>query len=231
MSSHESSPAEAQRCVPVSIEKTNTDDGHDHSDSINSVGSSIDHAEAKQSHVQNKDSDLEEETPFDCLLPKLEPIEDLERYEKGGYHPVSLGDTFDNERYRVVHKLGHGGSSTVWLARDNTLQRYVSLKILCAEEPSDIKDIKVLDYLKNKNPSHPGYQYISFLYDSFGIDGPNGSHMCLVSEVLGPSLADLVSLGKQLRAAASRTVSRQLVQAVAYLHSEGFCHGGTSGRP
>ena len=128
----------------------------------------------------------------------------------------------------MVHKLGHGGSSTVWLARDNARQRYVSLKILCAEE-LNITEIEVLEYLKEKNVSHPGHQFISFLYDSFTIDGPNGSHVCLVSEVLGPSLADLVSLGKQLRASASRRISRQFVQAVAYLHSEGVCHGGMSG--
>ena len=138
-----------------------------------------------------------------------------------------LGDTYDKERYRVIHKLGHGGSSTVWLARDNARQRYVSLKILCAEEP-DIIEIEMLDFLKDKNASHPGHQYISFPYDSFRLDGPNGSHICLVSEVLGPSLADLVSLGRQLRASASQKVSRQFVQAVAYLHSEGVCHGGAS---
>ena len=224
MSSHESSPPEAQRCLPLSVERTTADSGN--SDSFDSTDSCADYTGAKQNNVE--EAELQKETAFDCLLPRLEPIEDLEKYEKGGYHPVSLGDTFDKERYRVVHKLGHGGSSTVWLARDNARQRYVSLKILCADEPN-ITKIEMLEYLKETNASHPGHQYISFLYDSFGIDGPNGSHICLVSEVLGPSLADLVSLGKQLRASASRKVSRQFVQAVAYLHSEDVCHGGTSG--
>ena len=176
------------------------------------------------------ETEFQQETSFDCLLPRLKSIEDLEKYEKGGYHPVSLGDTFDKGRYRVVHKLGHGGSSTVWLARDNARQQYVALKILCAEDPS-ITDIEILDFLKCRNVNHPGHQYISFVYDTFGIDGPNGSHICLVSEVLGPCLADLVSFGKQLRASASRTIARQLVRAVAYLHSENVCHGGTNSVP
>ena len=43
--------------------------------------------------------------------------EDLHRYCLGGYHPVHLGDFF-NDRYTVVRKLGYGQYSTVWLARD-----------------------------------------------------------------------------------------------------------------
>ena len=36
----------------------------------------------------------------------------------GGYHPVHIGDTFQNSRYTIVRKLGWGYYSTVWLARD-----------------------------------------------------------------------------------------------------------------
>jgi serine/threonine-protein kinase SRPK3 len=39
-------------------------------------------------------------------------------YRPGGYHPVCLGDTFKGGRYKVHHKLGWGGFSTVWLAKD-----------------------------------------------------------------------------------------------------------------
>ena len=48
-----------------------------------------------------------------------EDEEDLEDYRPGGYHPVSIGDEFNNSRYVVVRKLGWGHFSTVWLARDN----------------------------------------------------------------------------------------------------------------
>jgi hypothetical protein len=44
--------------------------------------------------------------------------ERMSRYRRGGYHPVNLGDTFKDGRYKLYHKLGWGGYSTVWLASD-----------------------------------------------------------------------------------------------------------------
>ena len=45
-------------------------------------------------------------------------VEDAKRYEKGGYHPVHLHDELHDGRYKILHKLGFGISSTVWLAHD-----------------------------------------------------------------------------------------------------------------
>lgn len=44
--------------------------------------------------------------------------EKITGYQPGGYHPVNLGDTFKHGRYKICHKLGWGGYSTVWLAND-----------------------------------------------------------------------------------------------------------------
>ena len=44
-------------------------------------------------------------------------LEGPDVYRPGGYHPVHLGDLY-HQRYRVIHKLGFGSYSTVWLARD-----------------------------------------------------------------------------------------------------------------
>lgn len=46
------------------------------------------------------------------------PCEWVEDYRPGGYHPVLLGDMFNNGQYKVLRKLGEGSYSTVWLARD-----------------------------------------------------------------------------------------------------------------
>jgi hypothetical protein len=51
---------------------------------------------------------------FQNLTTSAESIED---YLPGGLHPVHLKDTF-KDQYRIIRKLGEGGSSTVWLGFD-----------------------------------------------------------------------------------------------------------------
>lgn len=52
---------------------------------------------------------------FEALCSPCEWVED---YRPGGYHPVHLGDVFQDGQYKVIRKLGEGTFSTVWLARD-----------------------------------------------------------------------------------------------------------------
>jgi serine/threonine-protein kinase SRPK3 len=40
-------------------------------------------------------------------------------YRPGGFHPITLGDIVKDGRYKIYHKLGYGGFSTVWLTRDH----------------------------------------------------------------------------------------------------------------
>ena len=50
----------------------------------------------------------------------MEDVEDIRRYTTGGFHSIILGDimTADSppRKYRILHKLGIGAYSTVWLA-------------------------------------------------------------------------------------------------------------------
>ena len=64
-------------------------------------------------------------------------------YLPGGYHPVHLGDTFHNGTYEVVHKLGYGQYSTVWLVKDRKRGRYASMKTLAA-------DVDVMGHIPKK---------------------------------------------------------------------------------
>lgn len=57
------------------------------------------------------------DSPDSSLYGSDEEQEDPAQYCRGGYHPVIIGDIFDN-RFRVVRKLGWGHFSTVWLCRD-----------------------------------------------------------------------------------------------------------------
>ena len=66
--------------------------------------------------MQSQDTyDIEKERArFGSILGDVEAPSN---YVHGGFHPVKLGDVF-NDRYHVFQKLGFGTSSTVWLAQD-----------------------------------------------------------------------------------------------------------------
>lgn len=93
------------------------------------------------SSESEKDETIPERPPEAIWCERYEhivqvmPHERLERYAPGGFHPVALGDTFCNGRYTVRHKLGHGGYSTVWLARDR--QEKCEKSCLCPRLSTD----------------------------------------------------------------------------------------------
>ena len=49
-------------------------------------------------------------------------VEDIQQYTQGGFHPVHLGNIIAPSKgtpqsYCILHKLGWGTFSTVWLAK------------------------------------------------------------------------------------------------------------------
>ncbi len=162
----------------------------------------------------------------------LDDIEHIEGYRTGGFYPVHIGATFAKERYRVVHKLGCGGFSTVWLARDESLHRCVALEIITAEASDSCEELQILDCLRANLFDHPGQKHIASILDHFKVEGPNGTHTCLVSYIAGPTIAQLsYSLGhvagsKRLRADIAQKAAWQATEALSCLHSRGVVHGG-----
>ncbi|KAL3426486.1 hypothetical protein PVAG01_03277 [Phlyctema vagabunda] len=180
------------------------------------------------------DSDMADVECYGLYL-ELAPfgLERINDYETGGHHPVHLGDAYGiNGRYRVIHKLGHGGFANVWLSRDTEAKentKYVALKILMAETSNDDYPELQVNQLKaayNERAARDnGADSICLPLDHFRICGPNGSHVCFVYPVLGPNVSlgvfgDSGNLDNDLR-----SLSLQVVQAVKFLHSQGVCHG------
>lgn len=79
-------------------------------------------------------------------------------------------------------------------------------------------------------PGSPSSKHIVQLLDQFVHNGPNGSHQCLVLELLGSSINAVIHhQNKQKQQLTPNTVlkiSKQLQQAIDFMHSTGFAHGG-----
>ncbi|QKX58032.1 uncharacterized protein TRUGW13939_05152 [Talaromyces rugulosus] len=159
-------------------------------------------------------------------------IENLEGYSSGGYHPTYINDELSNGRYRIVHKLGYGPYYTVWLSRDQEKNRYVALKIVIADVSERSLESKILQHLQAGDVSHPWREYVSSLLDNFSFNGPNGQHMCLVSEVAGCSIAESKenSPNFMFPLHIARAIAAQVTMGLAYMHSNGIGHGDLHAR-
>lgn len=170
---------------------------------------------------------------------QLDHVEDLEEYRPGGLHPVAVGDTFASGRYQVLHKLGFGGTSTIWLTRDqhpSARGKLMTLKVMSAEQsttPNNVLEMTIPRRLceilhANGTSVRPNIRVIE---DSFMQEGPNGSHLCLVSEFAGPSVHSMldcpgrVTGSRRLRSDLARNVAKQVAAVIQLMHSEGYVHG------
>lgn len=156
--------------------------------------------------------------------------EDSEDYCKGGYHPVSVGELFKDGKYTVVRKLGWGHFSTVWLSKDNNTGKHVALKVVRSAAhytETAIDEIKLLNKIVQANPDHPGRKHVVSLLDSFEHKGPNGTHVCMVFEVLGENLLGLIKRWNHrgIPIALVKQITKQVLLGLDYLHREcGIIH-------
>ncbi|KFY62784.1 hypothetical protein V496_04373 [Pseudogymnoascus sp. VKM F-4515 (FW-2607)] len=160
-------------------------------------------------------------TPALYSLPsKPQVSENDKKYKLGGYHPVMIGDIL-HRRYRIVDKLGYGGYSTIWLARDAQLEQYVAVKSSTADLPS--RETRILRALSSPS-EHPGHQPIPLTLDELELHGPNGVHQCYT---MAPARCNLqeVSFSRLFPLEVARALAGSLTQAIAYTHSQGSAHG------
>ncbi|KAE8422770.1 kinase-like domain-containing protein [Aspergillus pseudocaelatus] len=180
---------------------------------------------------------LDDEWRFEPITLPCEWVED---YRPGGYHPVVLGDVFNNGQYKVIRKLGEGSYSTVWLAYYRYLfplrnSGYVALKIRVSEISGSTTELRILRHITEVAPVE-GARHITRLLGEFEHRGPNGAHRCLVFEPMGPSVNTMVEelpqfkprmQGMKIRYALrmAKSILKQSLQALAFLHEKGIAHG------
>lgn len=176
-----------------------------------------------------------------------------EQYRPGGLHPVSLGDTFCAGKYKVIRKLGSGAFSTVWLAvceryvnlqvlcnktADNasSVPRYVAIKITKAKATVDTTELAILEHLHSVAGDDPDFNHVTKLLDHFQHDGPNGTHLCLVFEVMSTTAASLVYELPENQPKSwlkpdrypkwiAKRLLRHTLHGLAFLHRNGVVHG------
>ena len=170
--------------------------------------------------------------------------EGLEDYKIDGYHPVHIGEIL-LERYVIMQKLGYGHFSTAWLALDSKYGNYVAIKIQKSEERyiwAAYDEVEILqelakhyfdkewinslkEYYKNepeklKNIEKKENSHVVQLLNSFIYYGQNGKHFCMVFEVMGVTLLELIKRYnyRGLPISLVRVIIKQVLIGLDFLH-------------
>jgi len=159
-------------------------------------------------------------------------VESIRNYGPGGFHPVAIGDVLDRgRRYKVFHKLGHGGFGTVWLCLDVREDKWRAVKILmardCIDRSSKFSDVAFVEYFESMGIDRKQLQEnnLTVPLDTFWIEkGPNGSHLCIVMPLMGPPISHFSGTYGHCRELL-KDIAFQVTKTLIFLHSHGICHG------
>ncbi|KAI1505960.1 kinase-like domain-containing protein [Biscogniauxia marginata] len=162
-----------------------------------------------------------------CSWPDDLGIENPERYRPGGLHPVHLGEFIDNGgRFEVLHKLGHGDNSTAWLCYDAQDCILVAIKVLSADTSTEESpELKISALFSDTPREELEENHIALPREHFWIDGPNGHHLCTVSEFLAANSCIPPSGMGQHNPDILNELCYQICKGMQYLHANGVCHG------
>ncbi|KEQ93398.1 hypothetical protein AUEXF2481DRAFT_31413 [Aureobasidium subglaciale EXF-2481] len=133
-----------------------------------------------------------------------------------------------------------GGEATRSLGSHETVSkdahrscRNVALKITISEaSTSRNRERQVLEALwQTEPPSEVQHQHVVRLFDAFKHVGPNGTHDCLILELLGPSIPTLIEArysDRRLPGKIATKLCKETSLALDILHKQGIGHGELS---
>src|SRR5437870_2302833 len=123
-------------------------------------------------------------------------------------------------RYKIEEPLGVGGSSQVYLARDQALNRDVALKVLDPAAAADanlrrsfVKEARALAQLSHRN--------IVAVYDVGEVDG---SPFIVMEHLPGGSLKQMIETTGPLKPGQAVQVTTEVATGLAFAHSKGIIH-------
>ena len=169
--------------------------------------------------------------------------EGLSEYKINGYHPVHVGEIL-LDRYVIMQKIGFNNFSTEWLSLDVKYNNYVSIKIqkssqqyidLAYDEIEILNEIdkhnndkKWVESLKEYWKDEPekikvvlrDHTHIRQLLNSFIYHGQNGKHFCMVYEIMGINLLEIIKKYNYngISIPFVRIITKQLLIGLDYLH-------------
>ena len=154
---------------------------------------------------------------------------------------ISIGTALKEGRYRVSHYITSGDSGlnlgqklfTTWAAKDERSGRFRSIRVYDDGDQSKQteKRITLWSSLSEAGNKHPGSQNVLSVLDHFWHTDFGKESFCTVHPLHGPSLMWLKENGSSPSPWPSemlRSLFRQALAALAFMHEKKICQGGSS---
>jgi serine/threonine protein kinase len=137
---------------------------------------------------------------------------------------------------RLISSKSHLSRLTEFTNGRDRIGKPVALKVLAARESPATAELSILEHLARVAPTHAGSKHVITFLDSFRHTGPNGTHLCLVFEVLGATTASMVlelPSNKPLRRGhrpryamwMAKRILRHTLLGLSFLHQNNIVHG------
>jgi serine/threonine-protein kinase len=126
-------------------------------------------------------------------------------------------------RYRLVERLGEGGTAVVWRAHDEILDRSVAIKVLSAGYASDAR-FRARIRAEARAAARLSHPHITNVHDYGESTSGDEPVPYVVMELLsGPTLAERMRSGP-LPVSDALRIATQVAQALAAAHAGGLVH-------
>jgi len=89
-------------------------------------------------------------------------------------------------------------------------------------------EIKIHNHLVSQSGTHPGSDHILALLDHFKVQGVNGEHDVLISQVVGPHLEAVFNDDPTVIQQMIKSLVHQIALGTSFLHDCGVIHAGES---
>lgn len=127
---------------------------------------------------------------------------------------------FVGDRYEIVNKVGTGGMSDVYKAKDHTLGRFVAIKVL---KPEFSEDVNFVTKFRTEAQSAAGLEHPNIV-NIYDVGSENGMHYIVMEYVEGITLKTYIEKKGQLTFKEAVSIAIQVGRGIEAAHNKGIIH-------
>ena len=127
---------------------------------------------------------------------------------------------FVGDRNEIVNKIGTGGMSDVYKAKDHTLGRFVAIKVL---KPEFSEDVNFVTTFRTEAQSAAGLEHPNIV-NIYDVGSENGMHYIVMEYVEGITLKTYIEKKGQLTFKEAVSIAIQVGRGIEAAHNKGIIH-------